>query len=92
MCAFTLDINENDCLDTIKLNLNEMVCSWAGLHLTGLNKEINSIVADINQTEHKYLTIHDSGISSISSGSVLSASASRPQYEHHLPLVRLQSL
>ena len=89
VCVFTVGINEKDCLDTIKLKLSEMVHSWAGLPLTGLNKEINSIVADVNQTEQKYLTIHDS---SISSSSVISASALRPQYKHPSSLVPLQSL
>ncbi|XP_065883472.1 pleckstrin homology domain-containing family H member 1-like isoform X2 [Dysidea avara] len=59
-------MNEKDCLNAIKVQLNELVRSWAGVPLTGLSEEISSIVGDINQSEHKYLTIHDSGLSSSS--------------------------
>jgi len=65
-------------LEAIKLQLNEMVRNWAGIHLTGLNEEIHSIVCDINELEHKYLTIHDSGLSSSSMHTASLTSLPRP--------------
>jgi len=66
-------------LDTIKLQLNEMIQSWAGLNLTGIRQRINSIVHDMNDGKYRYLpVIHDSGVSSSSLRSVSVSSIPRP--------------
>jgi len=63
-----------------------MVRSWASFNLTGLKEEIKSIVCDINQLEHKYLTIHDSGFSSSSMRTASMSSLPRP-HKDSSPLV-----
>ena len=73
-------------MEAIKHQLNEMVRSWGSFNLTGLNEEINSIVCDINQLEHKYLTIHDSGFSSSSMRTTSVSSLPRP-HKDSSPLV-----